>query len=244
MPPTAQTAAERLRTAGAQTASGGVVAAPVDVGFASSRVRQSASPERLYQTIGQVLADGVGVFRAIEGYRGFIYATDLIDVARGHTLALYNNAMAGAFGLERGQRVLGSLDPRLASTVVDGGDGVTRLAYFTTRGAATLPPSLTGCYLSQRIKRTPRTNDPNALVELVTAKELPLLAVLDGFIAYLWMQTGEGRIAITIWETYDQMRVGATVSEAWIAKNELAQPIDETIVHEAEITYADLPFLV
>jgi len=70
---------------------------------------------------------------------------------------------------------------------------------------------------------------------------LPLLAPMPGFIAYLWVLTEGGRVAMTIWDTPLEAAAGEVVVANWVASNTASTLTGDPGVTTLQIWWADFP---
>jgi hypothetical protein len=194
--------------------------------------------------IPDVLASFLPATAALPGYAGYIFSQHATDAASTITFTLLTDQGAESEATEVALAYVSSLDPRFAVETPFSQEGSLRWFSLTDRPATELPPFLHGCQLTMR----ERVNAPDADMEAVIAMAIdglvPLLADMPGFVLYGWMQTEEGRTAVNIWETADQLAAGNEAIAAWVAANTADSSIGDPVVNDGVIIYADVPGFV
>jgi hypothetical protein len=104
-----------------------------------------------------------------------------------------------------------------------------------------LHPFLNGCQFTMRTWRTVPGADMEAVIAKATGGLTPMLAAMPGFVLYAWLQTADGRTAINIWETADQLVAGNAVITPWITANTAETAAGEPVVNDGVVVYADIP---
>lgn len=207
--------------------------------YAIARVRALPTPE-LNDAIGpDVLATFLPRTAALPGYAGYVLSEHLTDPTATITLTMLANASAAA---DEGARdYVSSLDARFVAETPVAEQGPVRAFQVTARPVTDLPPFLHGCQFTMRERR----NAPDADIEDVVAKLtdglVPLLMEMPGFVLYCWIQTEDGRVAINIWETADQVVAGNEAVAAWVAENTANTTTGDPVVSDGSVVYADIP---
>lgn len=209
-------------------------------GFAIARVRTLPSAELAAANFPNVMANFLPKTREVEGYRGYVFATDETDPATNITLTLLADeaAVAGADAVAK--EYVGGLDPRFTVVTPVAESGPVRVFGVTTRTRAELPPFLNGCYYTQRIRQNAPDANMDDVIAKVTDGLLPTLAAMDGFIAYLWFLIENGRTAITLWETAEQVAAGNTAIADWVAANTANSTTGDPVSNQGPIGYAEI----
>lgn len=213
-------------------------------GYAIARVRVLPTPE-LNAAIGpDVLATFLPRTMALPGYAGYVLSEHLTDPRATITLTMLADAVAASAADEVARDYVSSLDARFVAETPVAEQGPVRAFQVTTRPAADLPPFLHGCQFTMRDRR----NAPGADIENVVAKMtdglLPMLTEMPGFVLYCWIQTEDGRVAINIWETADQVTAGNEAVSAWVAANTANTTTGDPVVSDGSVVYADIPQLI
>lgn len=231
-------AAPRL-LAGAQEASPEPApgAAP---GFGIARVRTHASPETLQAVYADVLSTFLPATQAVPGYGGYVFAFDGGGPTASINITLLADAAAADAASTVAMDYVAGMDPRLTPETPFAEQGAIRVFETATEAAGDLLPLLNGCQITMR----QRVNAPEADMETVVGDLnsglTPILKAMDGFILYCWILTEDGRVAINIWESAEQLVAGDEAVTAWAAENTRAATVGEPLVHQGVIGYTDL----
>ncbi|MGD9710485.1 MAG: hypothetical protein AB7V46_00255 [Thermomicrobiales bacterium] len=218
---------------------GPVLATP---GFAIARVRTIADPTQTQAAVfPSVMADFLPPTRAVPGYAGYLFVQDDTDPATAITLTLVSDALAADAAGSVAQDFVAGLDPRFAVETVEAANGEVLIYEITTRSAAELPPFLYGCHLTMRVNVTaPGTDIMRDVYPIVRDGLTPELATMPGFVAYLWVKTGDTGTAINIWETAEQTAAGDIAVRDWIVANAIPETVGTPTVYAGTIGYAQM----
>ena len=239
MAATAVVMASPLSRAAAQSTP--VPAAGAVPDYAIARVRTLPTPE-LNAAIGpDVLATFLPRTAALPGYAGYILSEHLTDPTATITLTLLADVSAAAAADQAARDYVSSLDARFVAETPVAEQGPVRAFQVTPRPTTELPPFLHGCRFTMRDRRNAPGADMDAVIVKLTGGLVPLLMEMPGFVLYCWIQTEDGRIAINIWETADQVAAGNEAIAAWVAENTADTTIGDPIVNDGSVIYADLP---
>jgi hypothetical protein len=218
-----------------------VAASAVPPGYAIARVRRLPTPDLAAAIVPDVLATFLHRTAALPGYAGYVLSTHVTDPTATISLTLLADAAAAAAADRVAREYAASLDPRFVTETPVTDQGPLRIYQTTMRPATELPPFLNGCVFTMRNRR----NAPGADIEAVIARNrndlTPTLAAMPGFVLYAWLQIGDGRTAINIWETPDQQAAGNEVVAAWVAANSAATTTGDPVVNDGVVVYADIP---
>ncbi len=218
-----------------------VATSAVTPGYAIARVRQFPTPDLVAAITPDALATFLPRTAALPGYAGYVFSAHLTDPTATISLTLMADASAAAAADRVAREYVATLDPRFVTETPVEEQGPVRIYQTTTRPAADLPSFLNGCVFTMRSRR----NAPGADIEAVIAKNssslTPMLAAMPGFVLYAWLQTEDGRTAINIWETADQLAAGNDAVAAWVVANSAETTTGEPVVNDGIVTYADIP---
>ena len=140
---------------------------------------------------------------------------------------------------EAAQGFVDGLDPRFVTETPVSQGGPLRIFEMTDRPASELPPFLHGCYLTVRQRENAPGADMEAVVAGATDVLTPTLAAMEGFVLYAWMQVENGRVALNIWETMEQLEAGNQAVADYLAANTVQTTTGDPIVNTGTIDYAD-----
>jgi hypothetical protein len=187
------------------------------------------------------MADFLPATRAVEGYGGYLFAFDNANPAAAITLTLVPDAAAAEAADSVAESYVAGLDPRFAVETVEAANGELLIYETTPRPAAELPPFLHGCHLTMRVNVTaPGTDVMRDVYPIVRDGLTPQLAAMPGFVAYLWVQSGEVSTAINLWETAERTAVGDIAVRDWIMANAIPETVGTPTVYAGVIGYAEL----
>ncbi len=211
-------------------------------GFALARVRTLVDDSQTQAAVfPHVMADFLPPTRAVEGYGGYVFALDEANPATAITLTLLDDEAAVDAAGAVAQEFVAGLDPRFDVETIDAGHGELLIYETTTRSAAELPPSLYGCHLTMRVDvTTPGTDIMQDVYPIVQDGLTPELAAMPGFVAYLWIKSGDVGTAINIWETAEQTAAGDQAVRDWVAANAIPETVGTPDVFAGTINFAEM----
>ena len=213
-------------------------------GYAVARVRTLPNPELNAAIIPDVMATFLPRTAAVPGYAGYVLCQHATDPASTITLTLLADEAASQAAAAVALDYVAALDPRFAVETPFAQQGPVRIFRATTRPATELPPFLHGCQFTMR----DRINAPGANIDEVVQKAteglVPLLADMPGFVFYGWIQTENGRTAVNVWETAEQLAAGNDAVAEWVAANTANTTSGDPVVNDGVIVYTDVPGFV
>ncbi|CAN5707491.1 hypothetical protein BH23CHL5_BH23CHL5_15790 [soil metagenome] len=215
-----------------------------DPGFAIARVRALPSAELNEAIVPHVLHRFFPTIEVVPGFRGYVFANHYDDPAATITLTLTDDDSSASASDDAAQGFVDGLDPRFTVETPMAERGPLRIFRATDRGAEELPPFLNGCQLTIRNRVTAPDADIEAVIALASEGLVPMLAEMDGFVMYVWMQIEGGRVAINIWETTEQLAAGDAAVSEWVAQNTVNTTVGDPIVNSGPIIYASMPGIV
>jgi hypothetical protein len=213
----------------------------VTPGYAIARVRRLPTPDLAAAIVPDVLATFLPRTAALPGYAGYVFSAHLTDPTATISLTLMADAAAAAATDRVAREYVATLDPRFVTETPVAEQGPVRISQTTTRPAAALPPFLQGCQFTMRN----RVNAPGVDIEAVIARAsevlVPMLAAMPGFVCYYWIQTEDGRTAVNVWETAEQLAAGNEAIAAYVVANSAGTTVGEPIINDGVVIYADIP---
>ncbi len=236
---TAATLAAPALLAGAQEASPQPTSTGAP-GFGIARVRTHATPETLQAVYADVLSTFLPATQAVPGYAGYIFAFDGDDSTASINITLLADAAAADAAGTVAMDYVDGMDPRLTPETPLAEQGAVRVYETANPGSAELPPLLNGCHITMRQRVNAPDADMEAVVRDLNSGLAPILAGMDGFILYCWILTDDGRVAINIWETAEQLAAGNEAVTSWAAENTSSATVGEPLVHEGVVGYSDI----
>ena len=218
-----------------------VATSAVTPGYAIARVRRLPTPDLAAAIVPDVLASFLPRTAALPGYAGYVFSAHLTDPTATISLTLMADAVAAAAADRVAREYVATVDPRFVTETPVAEQGPVRISQMAIRPAADLPPFLQGCQFTMR----GRVNAPGVDIEAVIARAsdilVPMLAAMPGFVCYWWIQTEDGRTAINIWETAEQLAAGNEAVAAYVVANSAGTTTGDPVVNDGVVIYADLP---
>jgi hypothetical protein len=213
-------------------------------GYAIARVRALPTPELNAAIVPDVMATFLPRTAAVPGYAGYLFSQHATDPAATITVTLLADAAAADAAAEIALDYVAGLDPRFVVETPFAQQGPVRIFHTTDRPATELPPFLHGCHFTMRDRINAPGTDIDDVVARATEGLVPLLAGMPGFVLYCWTQTEEGRVAINVWETAEQLAAGNEAIAEWVAANTANTTTGDPVVNDGVIIYADIPRFV
>ena len=177
-------------------------------GYAIVRARTHATAEVAQAVYPEVMTHFLPPTREVPGYRGYAFAFNNADPNGVITATFVDDEAAADQAAAVAQAYVAGVEPRLAPETPFSQQGALRIYQPTDRPASELPPFLHGCLITMRHRISAPDIDVDAVVALARDELTPMLAAMDGFVLYAWMQVDGGRVAINIWETEAQLEAG------------------------------------
>jgi hypothetical protein len=209
-------------------------------GYAIARVRTLASAELNQAFYPDVMAKFVPKTTALPGFLGYVYAFDDADPASIFTLSTLTDADAALASAEIAQAYVDQLDPRFAIETPLSADGRVRMYATTDRSPAELPPFLHGATITLRNQTNAPGLDLDETIRIATETLIPLFRSLPGFVLYCWFERPEGRIAINIWDTPEDLAAASDALAAWRAEYFATPTASEEVAYNGTIGYATI----
>lgn len=206
-------------------------------GFAIARVRALPTAELNQSVYPNVMHQFLPLIQSEAGFTGYLFAFDDADPGASITLTFVTDADAATASNDAAAGYVAGLDPRFTVETPMAQSGPLRAYGVTGRPASELPPFLHGTVVTVRERETAPGADIEAVVAQVNDDLLPMLAEMDGFVLYAWIQTETGRVAINIWETAEQLAAGDQVVADYVAQNTVSTTVGEPIVHNGVVGY-------
>jgi hypothetical protein len=208
-------------------------------GYGIVRVRKVPTVELNQAIFPHVMHVFLPMIETVPGHAGYVFAVDDADPTASITLTLVADEAAAVASGEAAQGFVAGLDPRFATETPVAAQGPLRIFEMTGRPATELPPFLHGCYLTVRQRENAPGADMEAVVAGATDVLTPTLAAMEGFVLYGWMEVENGRVALNIWETMEQLEAGNQAVADYVAQNTAATTTGDPIVNTGMIGYAD-----
>jgi hypothetical protein len=208
-------------------------------GYGLVRVRKTPTPELNQAIHPHVMHIFLPLIETVPGHFGYVFAFDDADPTASITVTFLADEAAAVASGEAAQEFVDGLDPRFVTETPVSQGGPLRIFEMTGRPASELPPFLHGCYLTVRQRENAPGADIEALVAETTNVLTPTLAAMEGFVLYAWMQVENGRVALNIWETMEQLEAGNQAVADYVAQNTAQTTTGDPIVNTGMIDYAD-----
>jgi len=213
-----------------------------DIGYGIARVLEL--PSLLANTAGAWAAAALFLpqIRSLDGHRGYVEAMSETDPLT-FSLALVDNETTGAKVLETEIGYVEQVSDRIKAMVKGEFAGAARVCQFADALPADSLPFLYGSAFSMREKQNRPEADLEAAIALIEGDLVPTLVAMHGFIAYVWILTDTGRVAINIWQTAAQVETGNAVIADWSSANTADITVGETVTNVGKVAFAELPGL-
>lgn len=209
-------------------------------GYGIVRIRALASAELNQALVPHVANTFLTATQAVPGYSGYLYAFHDTDETASITMTFMADSAAADEADAVARDFVGGLDPRFATETPLAERGPVRIYHPTSRPLSELPPFLYNCAVSTRSWVSLPDADLDDVVARVSDGLVPLLSEMPGFVLYVWMQTEEGRLTVTVWETEEQLDAGHEAALAWVADNTADTSTGVPVVNNGFIVYSDL----
>lgn len=209
-------------------------------GYAIERVRVQTS-EMLREAIyPDVMATFLPPTKAVPGFLGYTYVFDSADPLAAFTLTTLTDEAAAAGAAEVAKAYVDGLDPRFTPETPLSADGRVRMYATTNRTAAELPPFLHGTTFTLRNQTHAPGLDLEETIRIATETLIPLFQSLPGFVLYCWFERPEGRIAINIWDTPEDLAAASDALSAWRAEYFATPTASEEVAYNGTIGYSTI----
>ncbi len=208
--------------------------------FGIARVRTHPTPEMLQAVYADVMSNFLPATTAVPGYAGYIFAFDGDDPTASINVTLLTDAAAVDAANAVAMEYVEGMDPRLTPETPLAEQGSVRVYELAGVLRTDLPPLLHGCHITMRLRVNAPDADMEAVVNDLDEGLVPILTAMDGFILYCWILTEDGRVAINIWETAEQLAAGNEAVTVWAAENTSSATVGEPLVHTGVVGYSDI----
>ncbi|CAN5705971.1 hypothetical protein BH23CHL4_BH23CHL4_18120 [soil metagenome] len=208
--------------------------------YAIVRVWKLPTAELNHAILPHVMHAFLPIIETVPGHAGYVFAIDDADPTASITLTLVADEAVATASDEAAQGFVDGLDPRFVTETPVAERGPLRIYEMTSRPASELPPFLNGCYLTVRNRVNAPDADIESVIAMATQGLVPTLAAMDGFVLYGWIQIENGRVAINIWETMEQLEAGNEAVAAYVAENTASTTTGDPVVNTGMIGYAEI----
>lgn len=230
--------APNLVTASQQaTPVSGAAASP---GYATARVRTQPTAELNQAIFPDVMARLLPKTTKLPGFHGYTFVFDNDDPTATITFTTMADEDAARASGQLAQDYVAQLDPRFVTETPLSAENRIRMWATTSTPASELPPFLHGAAFTLRDQTTTPGYDINDLVAIAQETLIPLFLDLPGFVLYCWFERPEGRIAINIWETAEDMAAGDEALAAWREEYFAGPTSSETVTWHGTIGYSTI----
>jgi len=209
-------------------------------GYGIVRVRKLPTAELNQAIFPHVMHHFLPLIETVRGHLGYVFAYHETDPTTSLNLTLLTDQAAATASGEMAREFVEGLDSRFVTGTPVMEQGPLRIYSATSTPASELPPFLTGCYLTVRNRVNAPDADIESVISMATEGLVPTLTAMDGFVLYCWMQIENGRVAINIWETMEQLEAGNEAVAAYVAENTASTTIGDPVVNTGIIGYAEI----
>lgn len=224
--------------AGSAVADGTPIATPASPGFAIARVRALPTADLNQAVYPHVMHRYLPAIEAVSGFAGYFFAFHDNEPGTSISLNLTSDEAAAEESDAAAADFVAGLDPRFTVETPVNEQGPLRIFGFSERPASELAPFLHGYKITMRNRQTAEGADIEAVIAQAQDELLPLMAAMEGFVMYAWILTPNGRTAINIWETAEQMAAGDHAVADYVAQNSVSTTVGEPVVNNGTIGYA------
>jgi hypothetical protein len=208
--------------------------------YAIARVRTQPSAALNQAIFPDVMAKLLPPTAAVPGFLGYAFAFDDADPATAFTLTTLTGADAAGPAADAARAYVDQLDPRFVTETPLSADGRVRMYATTDRSPEELPPFLHGAVFTLRNQTHAPGLDLEETIRIATDTLIPLFRGLPGFILYCWFERPEGRIAINVWDTPEDLAAAADALAAWRAEHFATPTASEEVAYNGAIGYATI----
>lgn len=208
--------------------------------YAIARVRTQPSDELRQAIYPDVMATFLPPTRAVPGFLGYTYVFDDADPVAAFTLTTLTDPEAATAAAEVAKAYVDQLDPRFATETPLSADGRVRMYATTDRTPAELPPFLHGATFTMRDQTNAPGFDVEEAIRVATETLIPLFQRLPGFVLYCWFERPEGRIAINIWDTPEDLAAASDALAAWRTEYFATPTASQEVAYNGTIGYATI----
>ena len=138
------------------------------------------------------------------------------------------------------QAYVDQLDPRFVTDTPLKAEGNVRMYATTDRSPAELSPFLHGTTFTLRNQTNAPGLDLEEAIRIATETLIPLFKSLPGFVLYCWLERPEGRIAINIWDTPEDLAAASDALGAWRAEYFATPTASEEVAYNGTVGYATI----
>ena len=208
--------------------------------YAIARVRTQPSATLNQAIYPDVMATFLPPTMAVPGFLGYTFVFDDADPATAFTLTTFTGAEAAPAAADAAQAYVDHLDPRFVTETPLAADGKVRMYATTDRPTTELPPFLHGTTFTLRNQTHAPGLDLEETIRIATETLIPLFQSLPGFILYCWFERPEGRIAINIWDTPEDLAAASDALAAWRAEYFSTPTASEEAAYNGTVGYATI----
>jgi hypothetical protein len=209
-------------------------------GFGLVRARLHATAAIAQAVYPEVMTHFLPPTREVPGYHGYVFAFNQDDPTGVITATFVSDETAANEAAAVAREYVDGVEPRLTPETPFSQQGALRIYHPTDRAASETPPFLHDCLVTMRHRMNAPDIDIDAVVALAQDGLAPMLAAMDGFVLYAWIQVEGGRVAINIWETAEQLDAGNAAVADFVAENTVETTVGEPVVYTGPIGYSDL----
>lgn len=208
--------------------------------YALARVRTQPSAALTEAIYPDVMARLLPPTMALPGFLGYTFGFDASDPATAFTLTTLSDPESASAATEVAKAYVDQLDPRFVTETPLSAEGRVRMYATTDRSSTELPPFLHGATFTLRDQTNAPGVDIEEAVRIATETLIPLFQSLPGFVLYCWFERPEGRIAINIWDTPEDLAAASDALAAWRAEYFATPTASEEVSYNGTIGYATI----
>jgi len=208
--------------------------------YAIARVRTQPSAALNQAIYPDVMATFLPQTMAVPGFLGYTFVFDDADPATTFNLTTLTGAEAAPAVADVSQAYVDQLDPRFVTETPLKAEGNVRMYATTDRSPAELSPFLHGTTFTLRNQTNAPGLDLEEAIRIATETLIPLFKSLPGFVLYCWLERPEGRIAINIWDTPEDLAAASDALGAWRAEYFATPTASEEVAYNGTVGYATI----
>ncbi|HYH11064.1 MAG TPA: hypothetical protein VD789_01825, partial [Thermomicrobiales bacterium] len=217
-----------------------IAGAAASPGYATVRVRTQPSAVLNQAIFPDVMARLLPQTNELPGFQGYTFVFDNDDPASAIIFSTMADEDTALSSQQLAQDYVAQLDPRFVTETPLSAENRIRMWATTSTPASELPPFLHGAAFTLRDQTTAPDYDIDDLVAIAQETLLPIFLVQPGFVLYCWFERPEGRIAINIWETPEDMAAGEEALAAWRDEHFSTPTSSETVTWHGTVGYSTI----
>jgi quinol monooxygenase YgiN len=209
-------------------------------GYAAARVRTQPSAALNQAIFPDVMARLLPQTTELPGFHGYTFVFDDDDPATAIIFSTMADAGVAKQSQQLAQDYVAQLDPRFVTQTPLSAENRIRIWATTDTPASELPPFLHGTVFTMRDQTTAPDYATDDLVAIAQETLIPIFLAQPGFVLYCWFERPEGRIAVNIWDTPEDMAAGEEALVSWRDEHFSVPTSSESVTWRGTVGYSTL----